>query len=262
MKKRATGIKFLNREPVPPHSVFLVKQGLFNHFIRGIGPFVFLFRGFVMASSFFSFKSFRWVALLALLGASFQGATAKAAVVSIDLTGYTGDNAGASVGGFRQISPFVASPTRLMIFNQYNSSGLYTGLSVAGASGTYGVASTGDSGSDTPLKFGAGATIDGSVVYGQSYSATVFSNPIRGAVGDYGPSSYIGFRTDAGQYGYIEVTWTASTSTFRMISAAYESTAGVAIQTPSAPVPEPASAMIASLFLGGAAFKRWRSKRA
>lgn len=222
----------------------------------------FFFRGFVMASSFFSFKSFRWVALLALLGASFTGATAKAAVVSIDLTGYTGDNAGASVGGFRQISPFVASPTRLMIFNQYSSSGLYTGLSVAGGSGTYGVASTGDSGSSTPLKFGAGATIDGSVVYGQTFSATVFSNPIRGAVGDYGPSSYIGFRTDAGQYGYIEVTWTASTSTFRMISAAYESTAGVAIQTPSAPVPEPASAMIASLFLGGAAFKRWRAKRA
>jgi hypothetical protein len=153
-----------------------------------------------------------------------------------------------------------------MIFNQYNSSGLYTGLSVAGGSGTFGVASTGDSSADTPLntplKFGAGATIDGSVFYGKSFPATVFSNPIRGTVGDYGPSSYIGFRTDAGQYGYIEVTWTASTSTFRMISAAYESTAGVAIQTPSAPVPEPASAMIASLFLGGAAFKRWRAKRA
>lgn len=215
-----------------------------------------------MASSFFSLKSFRWVAFLALLGASFTGATAKAGVVSIDLTGYTEDNGGATVGGFRQISPFVASPTRLMIFNQYNSSGVYTGLSVAGGSGSYGFASTGSSGSDTPLKFGSGATIDGSVFYAQTFSTTVFSNPIRGAVGDFGPSSFIGFRTDAGQFGYVEVTWAASTSTFRMISAAYESTAGVAIQTPSAPVPEPASAMIASLFLGGAAFKRWRAKRA
>lgn len=213
-----------------------------------------------MASSFFSFKSFRWVAFFALLGASFTGATAKAGVVSIDLTGYTGDNAGASVGGFQQINPFVG-PTRLMIFNQYNSSGLYTGLALDGGTGP-GVASTGGSGADTPLKFGSGATIDGSVFYAQTFATTVFSNPIRGAVGDFGPSSYIGFRTGDGQFGYIEVTWAASTSTFRMISAAYESDVGVAIQTPSAPVPEPASAMIASLFLGGAAFKRWRAKRA
>jgi hypothetical protein len=213
-----------------------------------------------MASSFFSFKSFRWVAFLALLGASFPGATAKAGVVSIDLTGYTDDNAGATVGGFRQVSPFGVAPTRLSIFNQFESLGLYTGLTIDGGSSS-GIAATG-TGSAPPLKFGAGATIDGSVFYSQLMSHATFSNPVYGTVGDFGPSSYIGFRTGAGQYGYIEVTWVASTSTFRLISAAYESDAGVAIQTPSAPVPEPASAMIASLFLGGAAFKRWRAKRA
>jgi hypothetical protein len=213
-----------------------------------------------MASSFFSFKSFRWVAFFALLGASFPGATAKAAVVSIDLTGYTGDNAGLPVSGFGEISPFVASPTRLAMFNQLTLAGsLYTGLTMDG--GSSGIATTGSSLNDSPLKFGAGATIDGSVYYSNVSSPSAFKTTYR-TVGDFGPSSYIGFRTAAGQYGYIEVTWTASTSTFRMISAAYESDAGVAIQTPSAPVPEPASAMIASLFLGGAAFKRWRAKRA
>ena len=213
-----------------------------------------------MASSFFSFKSFRWVAFLALLGASFPGATAKAGVVSIDLTGYTGDNAGLPVSGFGEISPFVASPTRLAMFNQLTLfGGPYTGLTMDG--GSSGIATTGGSLADTPLKFGSGATIDGSVYYSDASSPSTFKTTTR-TVGDFGPSSYIGFRTDAGQFGYIEVTWAASTSTFRMISAAYESTAGVAIQTPSAPVPEPASAMIASLFLGGAAFKRWRAKRA
>jgi hypothetical protein len=216
-----------------------------------------------MASSFFSFKSFRWVAFLALLGASFTGATAKAGVVSIDLTGYTGDNAGLPVSGFGQISPFVASPTRLAMFNQLTLGGIsFTGLVVdGGPSGGSGIATTGSSINDSPLKFGAGATIDGSVYYSDASSPSTFKTTYR-TVGDFGPSSYIGFRTAAGQYGYIEVTWAASTSTFRMISAAYESDAGVAIQTPSAPVPEPASAMIASLFLGGAAFKRWRAKRA
>ncbi|MFM2013199.1 MAG: hypothetical protein RLZZ396_1983 [Planctomycetota bacterium] len=111
------------------------------------------------------------------------------------------------------------------------------------------------------MKFGAGATIDASSTFTDDL-AVYFKTNAR-TVADFGPNSFLGFKTSGGQYGYIEVTWTASTNTFRLISAAYEDTPGVAIQTPGgqAPVPEPASAMIASLFLGGVALKRWRNKR-
>lgn len=188
-----------------------------------------------MSSSLFSWRHLRWVAFLALLGTGvFQG-TSKASVVNIDLTGYTADNGGASVGGFRQINPFGPSGTRLLIFNQYNTSGLYTGVGIG--DGSAGIAATGSAGTSTPLLFTAGATIGSGPDYASPFSATVFSNPIRGAVGDFGPSSFLGFRTSGGQYGYIETLWTASNNTFRLISAAYESTPGVAISTPSS-VPE------------------------
>jgi hypothetical protein len=213
-----------------------------------------------VALSIFSFRSIRLVALFAIVGIGLLGGVSKAGVINIDLTGYTGDNGGAAVGGFAQINPFGPSGTRLLIFNQYNTSGLYTGLSLG--DGTAGIAASGTTFLDTPNMFAGGATIDGAFIFASPFSATVFSNPGRTA-GNFGPNSFLGFKTASGQYGYIEVTWTGSTNTFQLISAAYESTPGVAIQTPGgqAPVPEPASAMIASLFLGGAALKRWRSKR-
>jgi hypothetical protein len=211
-----------------------------------------------MSSFRCSLKNFRWVALVALLGVGLLGGVSKAAVVDINLTGYTGDNGGAAVGGFAQINPFVLSGTRLLIFNGFDSLQNF-GLVVD--DGIAGIAATGTDIFAEPIKFTAGATIGGSSTY-SSTTSTVFSTLVR-TVGDFGANSFLGFRTSAGQYGYIEVTWTASTNTFRLISAAYESTPGVAIQTPGgqAPVPEPASAMIASLFLGGVALKRWRNKR-
>jgi hypothetical protein len=60
-----------------------------------------------------------------------------------------------------------------------------------------------------------------------------------------------------------ERLWTGSTNTFRLISATYASTPGVAIITLGGqPILEPTSVMIASPFSGGAALKRWRNKRA
>jgi hypothetical protein len=211
-----------------------------------------------MAFSVFSFRSIRLVALYALVGIGLLSGVSKAAVINIDLTGYMGDNAGVAEGGFGQVNPFGPSGTRLLIQNGFDFL-TYRGLVVD--DGIAGIAATGSSTTDQPIKFTAGATIGGSFTYSSSTS-TVFSSILR-TVGDFGPNSFLGFRTSGGQFGYIEVTWTASTNTFRLISAAYESTPGVAIQTPGgqAPVPEPASAMIASLFLGGAALKRWRSKR-
>jgi hypothetical protein len=209
-----------------------------------------------MAYSVFSFRSIRLVALFTLVGIGLLGGVSKAGVINIDLTGYTGDNGGVPEGQLREIQ-FGPDGTKLLIANRYGpANSPFTGLGVG--HGPYsGIASS----SFIPVRFQGGETIDGAYLY-NGFSSSAFSG-LNGAVGDFGPNSFLGFRTSTYQYGYIEVTWTGSTNTFQLISAAYESTPGVAIQTPGgqAPVPEPASAMIASLFLGGAALKRWRSKR-
>jgi hypothetical protein len=216
-----------------------------------------------MSSFLFSLKNFRWVALVALLGCGLLGEASKAAVVNIDLTGFTGDNAGAAVDNFTVVHTF-SDFTMLFAYNRLFTGGdTLTGLDVSSYLEDAGIAYTGASTTGEPVKFGAAATIDASSNFGNGLLAVFFKNSAR-TVGDFDSDSFLGFKTSSGQFGYIEVTWTASTNTFRLISAAYESTPGVAIQTPGvqAPVPEPASAMIASLFLGGAALKRWRNKRA
>lgn len=207
------------------------------------------------------------------VGAIGLGTSSQAAVVSIDLTGYTGDNMGIAPGpgayptGRLTINNFGGSGTKLIAFN--NVYGNYTGLSVqsmAGGSTPVGTLITTGSGSnDTPINVGAGVAVGPSSGYfAEGYSSTVFKNSLRSAP-DFGPNSFIGFRTVAGQYGYIEVLWTASTSTFKLVSAAYESTPGVAIQTPGGggggAVPEPASGAVVALLMGGTALRQWRKKR-
>ncbi|MFN8858419.1 MAG: hypothetical protein ACK50P_22810, partial [Planctomycetaceae bacterium] len=70
-----------------------------------------------------------------------------------------------------------------------------------------------------------------------------------------------------GRYGYIEVTWNSTSRQFQVLSAAYESAAGVGITTPSgAAVPEPDSNTLAGtamLAMGSVAMlERRRRKRA
>jgi hypothetical protein len=194
--------------------------------------------------------------LAAGVGAFGLAASTEAAVVSIDLTGKTGDNMGIPQGGLQSFFDVLPNGQTLFVTNAYGGT---TGLSVQGLGG---IAGSGGGAIDTPVKFGAGATIDSSSSFISSYFPTAFSTTIR-VVSDFGANSFLGFKTEAGQYGYFEVTWTASTNTFKLISAAYESTPGVAIQTPSGggAVPEPASGAIAALLMGGAAFCQWRKKR-
>ncbi len=74
---------------------------------------------------------------------------------------------------------------------------------------------------DIPINVGAGVSIGpSSGDFEEGYISTLFKNHLRSAP-DFGPSSFLGFRTGMGQYGYIEVLWTASTNTFKLVSAAY-----------------------------------------
>ena len=207
------------------------------------------------------------------VGAIGLGTSSQAAVVSINLTGYTGDNMGIAPGpgsypaGRGAINNFGGSGTVLNAFN--NVYGSFTGIAVQsmGAGGTpVGTLTTGGTGFDTPINVGAGVAIGpSSGNFEEGYLTPLFKNGVRSAP-DFGPNSFLGFRTIAGQYGYIEVLWTASTSTFKLVSAAYESTPGVAIQTPGGgggggAVPEPASGAVVALLMGGTALRQWRKKR-
>jgi hypothetical protein len=162
----------------------------------------------------------------------------------------------ASRGSFSNLIP----GSTLLAFN--NVYGVYTGLSVQGGPASGILATTGNGGDDVPIYVGPGVAIGpSSGVFEDGYLSTVFKNSRR-SVPDFGPNSFLGFRTTTGQYGYIEVLWTASTNTFKLVSAAYESDVGLAIQTPGgAPVPEPASGAVVALLMGGTALRQWNKKR-
>ena len=75
---------------------------------------------------------------------------------------------------------------------------------------------------------------------------------------DFGPNTYMGFRSGGGaagyNYGYLEVTWARATETFRILGGAYEDSPGVGIMTPStspAAVPEPGQVVASLLLLSG-----------
>jgi hypothetical protein len=201
---------------------------------------------------------------LALLSL-FIGGHARGGVVSIDLTGFTGINGGLVAGGSSSISPFPpGSTTRLDVFNGFNFGlGAIYGVSLQNGPGDSGIAVTGASGA-SPIAFGAGTIIDGSAG-GGSYSNTLDSSfqGLFGAISPaFGPNSFLGFKDSLGRYGYIEVTWDG-VDKFQLISAAYESTPGVAIQTPSGgAVPEPTSMAIFGLGALGFAYRARRKSKA
>ena len=128
-----------------------------------------------------------------------------------------------------------------------------------------------DGGGTSPHSFGAGATIDGS--FGGSWSSvngdTTFYSSNSGSFSpDFGPNSFIGFRFSSGggfNYGYIEVLWnwtgTLSTSSFQLLSAAYEDQENTAIVTPGGSVPEPTSMAIFGLGALGMAYRARRKSK-
>jgi hypothetical protein len=79
---------------------------------------------------------------------------------------------------------------------------------------------------------------------------------------DFGPGSYIGFRSANNHYGYLEVTWTSATNTFEVLSGAYESQPGVGIRAGAAAIPEPSSAALSLGALAAGVFVRRRKQAA
>lgn len=127
-----------------------------------------------------------------------------------------------------------------------------------------------DGGRTSPHSFGAGATIDGSFggTWSKSSGDTTFYADDPSFSPDFGPNSFIGFRFSSGggfNYGYIEVLWnwtgTPSTSSFQLLSAAYEDQENTSIVTPGGSVPEPTSMAIFGLGALGMAYRARRKSK-
>jgi hypothetical protein len=185
---------------------------------------------------------------------------AAAGTNSVNITGL---NAGKTLDSDKTEVPGFAGTNELEI--RFNSATI--GLD---PEGTMRIAR--DGGHASPHSFGAGATIDGSfggTWSGSSDDTSFYSNGSSFSP-DFGPNSFIGFRFSSGggfNYGYIEVLWnwtgTTSTSSFQLLSAAYEDQENTAIVTPGGSVvPEPTSMAIFGLGALGMAYRARRKSKA
>jgi len=202
---------------------------------------------------------------------------ASAAIVTIDLTSagtggidITGVNAGMTWEGPKTVVDGFVPGGDLDVFCGYSSTS-GSSLRQLGLDGDGNLRFAHNDGSlAAPLKYTTGQTVDGTVDYSSSDSETMFyyTSSVDGPAHsvDFGPNSYMGFRfgnsTDGYRYGYVEVLWNwtgdPSTSTFQLLSAAYESTVGQGIVIP-APSAVP-GAGLAGLSMAGLA-GTWRRRR-
>ena len=183
---------------------------------------------------------------------------AQAALITIDIgpTGFNigGTNGGVAVGGVSPVNGFPISNNDLTIYN--NHFGSLSGL--RSAAGLFFAAGAGKAPA-TPERFGPNATIGSSSSYeGQFNSLFKYFGGVVSP--DFGPNSYMGFKTQQNNYGWLEVTWTASSGQFQILSGAYESVANTPILAGAQPIPEPSTWAMMAIFAGGAAFAGWRRR--
>ena len=116
----------------------------------------------------------------------------------------------------------------------------------------------------SPQNFSTGADID---------SAATFKSGLQGvAFGEYGvespnfgPDSFMGFRTSQGNYGWLEVTWDNVSENFEILAGAYEDQVGAGIaagDTGISAIPEPASVLGTMGLLASGLLLRTRRKAA
>jgi hypothetical protein len=208
--------------------------------------------------------------LAAGVGLAGLAPAADAAIVTIDITNpnISGPNAGISPGGYLNVNNWVLGST-LSLANNRNSAFGLGGINIAFGISSYQYAS--------PLNVAAGTVIDANTyfsifdgnsvfkldVYDYYYKRTnTYTSP------DFGPGSYLPFyvidSSSNAYYGWIEITWSGSTNTWEILSAAYESQANTAIlagNTGSVSAPAPSPASLLALIVGGAALRQWRQRR-
>lgn len=185
------------------------------------------------------------------LGAGVLGTSqADAGIVTIDIgpTGFNigGPNAGVSTGNtsYRSDFPFLNAGYLYLVNKQTYVPDLVV-VTVTGFYGRNGLEFANNGGA-LATNYAAGATIDASSSFNSGLNGSpglfYYKNGSAPPISpDFGPGSYVGFRTSQGNYGWLEVTWSSTLEQFQIYSGAYESVAGVAIKagdTGAAAVPE------------------------
>ena len=115
----------------------------------------------------------------------------------------------------------------------------------------------------SPRNFSAGSMIDSGALFQSAVDQSVFRYGYNTFITspDFGPGSYMGFKTAQNNYGWLEVSWSSSLLDWEILSGAYETSPNTGI---GIPVPEPVAvslAGVAALAMGGAAVRRWRTAR-
>lgn len=203
-------------------------------------------------------KTLLMLALVAGITSFAQNATAALISINIGPTGFNigGINGGVAANNVSAVSDFPISPNAMNLWNFSFLQGLIPQNGLGFATGASGA---------SPVKFSLNASIDSSSSYNTSGQESAFRRPGGVVSPDFGAGSYMGFKTSQGNYGWLEVTWTASSSQFQILSGAYESTPNVAILAGAGPgpaaVPEPGTWAAAALLVGGAGFMRWRKRK-
>jgi len=197
---------------------------------------------------------------LGVSGAAMSTSEAAIVIIDIDPSGFdiNGVNAGVADGGTlaRSNFPFTGAGGLLVLNGYAGSTGLYAAGGLSFATG---------SSLASPFNFAQGASIDRYATWRGGGTYSVFQAGSDSVSPDFGPGSYMGFRTAQNNYGWLEVTWDSASQDFQIFSGAYEDQAGVAIRAGDgagpAAVPEPGTWAAAALLAGGAAFVRWRKRR-
>jgi hypothetical protein len=190
-------------------------------------------------------------------GLGFVACSAEGAIVNLDVSSISGVNAGLPNASWINIDLSTLGDGlegHFDLYNRHNANGVKTGFA---PSTTMFAAGTGTA---SPINFPAGELIDSSDPFSTAKYRTVFANNATVAP-DFGPDSFVGFKSQNGHYGWFEVTWDSSAGDFEILSGAFENVAGVGIQAgATAAVPEPAGVLGTIGLLAGGAFVRRRQR--
>ena len=195
--------------------------------------------------------------LTATVGTSLLAAVqSNAAIVTIDIgpggLDIAGINGNASSGGFDKVFDFpLAGGGTLAVVNGYTEAFGITagdGLDFATA------------GFFDPTNFSRGLSIGPLATFRNNPTYPVFSGYGNRGGDDFGPDSFMGFKTAQGNYGWLEVTWTGSTNQFAILAGAYEDQPDTAILAGATAVPEPASALSTMAMLASGLLIRRRKR--